>query len=243
MHSKLFVAPIRIEISDTETGPWLVLDTAQTEAQAQDKLRRHKISAVLETRIVPNDPLVSDVPVSVVDTAETKRLIEEYGIENQTLRRENVALRLENEKISAMKNPPAPIDALVGATAAPFQVGQTLRDVHTGVAVRVTHADEPHWQIGNKARGFKWINLTTKEGDKDHTGFCPFESAGCFAVIKDSDPVKTEPTGQQVTQEETAAAVAKPAAAKPAHHAPPHHAPAHHAPAHKAAKRKPAKHK
>lgn len=203
MNPNPHTSPLRIEIrpagKDGLGGEsnWVFLDTAQTESQAADKIKRHRIAEGYETRVVPNDPI--SIPVNVVqDSPETKQFLERMGNEAVGLKRQLHAATTENEKLKEEKLMAEKIDALAGQTPAPFKNGQHLRDVHTGVAVRVTEADAPHWQIGNDERGFKWVNLTTKEGDKDHTGFCPFKSAGCFQPIDEGAPARAEATGQEV---------------------------------------------
>ncbi len=65
-----------------------------------------------------------------------------------------------------------------------IQENVLLRDRNTNVVVCVVDPDAPNPQIGNPARGFKWVNTTNEPGDRDHTGFCPHTSAGCFEPVE-----------------------------------------------------------
>ncbi len=65
----------------------------------------------------------------------------------------------------------------------PFEPGQLVRDRATQVIVRVAAVNPPHPRTGNPRRGFSWVNTENNTGDKDHTGFCPEQSAGCFELV------------------------------------------------------------
>lgn len=196
-----YLSPLRIEIRSVPTHgaeasvPWYLLGTAQTQGQAEDMVKRHKIPAAFETRIIPNDPLAV-LSAEVKDTPATLLLVEQYGVENLTLRRELNAAKaaLESAKKELGQRQPHVDEPAAVALKKPFAVGQTIRDIHTGVALRVTHDDEPHPQIGNPERGFKFVNLTNQPGDADHTGFVPFKSAGSFEKIEDDAKPVAKPT-------------------------------------------------
>ncbi len=272
-----FIPPLRIEIrkkagsKKAKIEAWSLLDTAQTETQAADKIRRAALPKDAETRIVPNVesheifsapgaeqpetaaaggettlPAVGDilrdahtgVAVKVIRLGGTYRSgkpREGFTWENLTTRPgdrdhlgfcpsesvgsfvklspEAVKLIEKMETAMSTKETATPtaasaVDAIVGSTPLPFGVGDTLRDVHTGVAVRVT-AINGAYKSGKPRAGFAWENLSTQPGDKDHTGFCPLESVGCFEkVAKNAKPV-AEPSGEEAPPPEV-----KPAAEK-----------------------------
>lgn len=192
--------PLRIEIRATPTpgaedsAPWHLLDLAQTETQAADKIARAKLPAGTETRVRPNTALTGQETI-LADTPETKQLVEQLNSEKLGLHRQLISANARlamHEKLAA-----TPTDAVVGPTPLPFDVGATMRDVHTGVAVRVTAINPPHPRTGNIRPGFAWENLTTKPGEPDHTGFCPLASVGCFTLIRETDPVFTPPSGAE----------------------------------------------
>lgn len=196
MNAASYIRPLRLEIRDktaTNDAPWSVFDLADTQAQAEDKLVRARVSAQCEARILPNAELAAELEPIVQDTPGTLQLLEQIQTENMALRRDLNSTRAElanfrKEKAAAA----APLDALAGETPLPFGVGDVMRDIYTGVAVRVTELN-PKSKMGNPRPGFAWVNLTTKEGDKDHTGWCPLASVGCFVKIKEGDPVKIAP--------------------------------------------------
>lgn len=210
MNAKNFVPPLRLEIRDKTPAdaPWSMFDTAQTESQATDKIKRQKISDTCETRVVDNAPFSAPMATETIvkDTPATIQLIEQIQTDNLALRRETNSARAELAKFKKMPTNPLPpvsavvvppqIDAIVGETPLPFGVGDLLRDIHTGVAVRVTELN-PKSKMGNRRPGFAWENLTTKPGDKDHTGWVPLASVGCFVQIKEGDPLKIDPNGKE----------------------------------------------
>lgn len=200
MNAKNFVPPFRLEIREKTPAdaPWSVFDTAQTEAQAADKLKRHRIAETCETRVVPNETITIAAAVAPVaqDTAATRQILEQIQTENLALRRETNSANEQLAKFKKMPTPLPPIDALTGETPLPFGVGDWLRDVHTGVAVRVTELN-PKSKMGNRRPGFAWENLSTQPGERDHTGWCPLISVGCFVKIKEGDPVKIDPNGKE----------------------------------------------
>lgn len=195
MSAKNYSPPLRIEIrtaTPTNDAPWLVLDVAQTDQQAFDKLKRHKIGADAETRVAPNDPLSVIAPPVVVDTAETKLLLEQYGIENMTLRRENNSLAREIAELKKKNLPPAAkLDALAGETPLPFEPGDLVRDVHTGGAVKVTEINPPHPRSNLPRPGFAYESIA----EPGKFGFVPLASVGCYVKVSAGAPAHAEPTG------------------------------------------------
>jgi hypothetical protein len=250
-----FVPPLRIEIRDVSAAgetPWFFFDSAQTQSQAEDKIKRHRVSSDCETRIIPNDPLRL-VPDSVMeDTPETKTLIEQLNLDRLGLQRQlNSAMAeleaLNREKAIALS---PRVDVAAEAAKLPFEIGDVLRDVHVGWSVKVTGFGRKHPREETIFPGFHWVNLSNNPGDPDHTGWCPAASIGCYVKVKASDPVKAEPTGEEVqygvpagTVTPTASAAIEPSHA--VHHAHTHHAATHHAPksARTPSKRAPALHK
>lgn len=201
MNAKNFVPPLRLEIRDKSAAndaSWFAFDTAQTEAQAADKLKRHRVVDTCETRLVPNETvsLAAAAQPVIQDTAATRQLLEQIQTENLALRREANSAKEQLAEFKKMPTPAPEIDALAGLTPLPFNVGDWMRDIHTGVAVRVTELN-PKSKMGNPRAGFAWENLSTKPGDKDHTGWCPLASVGCFVKIKEGDPVKIDPKGTE----------------------------------------------
>lgn len=254
MSAPNLVPPLRIEIRGIAADgdlPWFVLDTAQTAAQAKNKIHLLRLSAQVQTRIIPNESIADVAPV-VLDSPETKSFIEQTGGEMLTLRRE---LQIAQSELSKMKQEKAAVvkmDALAGETPLPFGAGDFMRDVHTGVMVRVIAINPAHPRTGNPRAGFSWENMTNKPGDPDHTGFCPLGSVGCYTKASERSPAVVTPTGDETpAPKEKSAAVASVAAESPApaektakakaHHTPVHHAAAHHAPP--AKHHAPAKHK
>lgn len=80
---------------------------------------------------------------------------------------------------------PGPIDALAGVTPLPFDIGATLRDIHTNRLVRVIGISP----ADGSGRGFDWETI---DGNPEK-GNCPINSIGCFAIVPD-EPAKPEDT-------------------------------------------------
>ncbi len=208
MSTQFSLPPLRIEVRATPTpgaeatAPWNFLDFAQTEDQANSKIKRAKLPEDWESRIVPNEPIGAAAPAAEPqDTPATRQLLEGINSEKLTLQRQlNEA---NNELAKFRKAPEAPkVDAIAGETPLPFKIGDWLRDIHTGVAIKVTEFNPKHtWgpAKGQVRPGFAWENMSTKPGEKDHTGFCPLASIGCFVPIKEGDPVKLEPEAPVAT--------------------------------------------
>ncbi len=181
------------------------MDFAQTQDQAASKIKRAKLPDDWESRIVSNEAIGAPAPAAEPqDTEATRQLLEGINAEKLTLQRQLNAANNELAKLRTGRAVAAPatsaaptVDALAGESPLPFGVGDWMRDIHTGVAIKVTELNPKHtWgpAKGEVRPGFAWENLSTKPGDKDHTGFCPLASIGCFLKIKEGDPVKIEPS-------------------------------------------------
>jgi hypothetical protein len=220
MSTQFSLPPLRIEVRAVPTpgaeatSPWNFLDVAQTQDQADSKIKRAKLPTDWESRTVANEPIgAAPAAAEPQDTPETRQLLETINAEKLTLQRQlnaaqnqvarmlkysldEPALRRKFGLENAAFEKPA-VDALAGETPLPFGVGDWMRDIHTGVAIKVTELNPKHTHgpaRGEVRPGFAWENLSTQPGDKDHTGFCPLGSIGCFVKIKEGDPVKLEPS-------------------------------------------------
>ncbi len=312
-----FIPPLRIEVraKKAKGETWSLLDTAQTETQAADKIQRAQLPADAETRVVPNTlgtpigvpekgetepeaPLTVGDYMKDLDTGTAVRITATVGkyrsgkaregftweslaapgatgfcpaassscFERITEKEAKKIAAAQAEKLAeevARNTPPPKVDAIVGSTPLPFAPGDTLRDVHTGTAVRVT-AINGTYRSGAPRAGFAWETVATKEGKPESTGFCPLQSIGCFAKAADDAKPQAKPSHKEkplspaleqavaaeekahtqkvdtqeisTPKEEERAAPAAPAAAVEDSRPPPARAKRHRAPAKKKAK-------
>lgn len=186
MNVSKHVEPLRIEIravTPTNDAPWFLLRTAKTKTQAKDLIKREAISADFETQVVANETITAVEP-EPKDTEATALLLQQLNEENLGLKRD---LNAAQEKLKEFVKP-APVvpDPNAGKIPVPFEVGQHVRDVHTGTIVRVS-ALESKFRSGKPRAGFEWINPLKKPGEKDATGFCPPDAFACYVPAKKNE--------------------------------------------------------
>jgi len=213
----------RIEVrraGSKKSEPWIVAELAHTDAQLAVKLGFWKKQEDIETRTVDNFSVAADPVVALKPAAAPAPVVE--PVAPPVVVTSSPGLTITMSK----KNSPAPVvatapavvatpvpgspETVTGATPLPFGVGDFVRDVHTGVKVRVT-AINPDGRAG-----FSWEKTTPRvEGDADHTGFCPLASVGAFESATEKSPATTEPSGV-----ETPAPEVKPPATRKTSRAP-----------------------
>lgn len=198
----------RIEIrraGSAKREPWIVAELAHTAEHLAVKLGFWKGQPDIEFRTVNNfltaaEPVVAAV-AAIVQPAEpmTKKTAAPVVATTPAVATAPAVI------VTPVAGSP---EAVTGATPLPFNVGDFVRDVHTGVKVRVTGINP------DGRAGFSWEKTAERvEGDADHTGFCPLASVGAFAPAKESEPAEKKPTGVEAPPPEVKA----PAAGKPAH--------------------------
>ena len=132
-----------------------------------------------EARIMINAPLADPAPSNVAAVQQANFVIEQLGRENMELRNKLAGYQLRDSQQAALDAAArARVDAIVGPTPLPFDVGAKLRDIHTGAVVTVI-AINP-----NGKPGFDWEFYDTAK-NANQSGFCPLGSVGCFAPVAD----------------------------------------------------------
>lgn len=192
MKSAAYLSPFRLEIRDLPTAgaeataPWFGLDFAQTADQAADKIKRHKIAADCETRVVPNEAINAAAPTIEKDTPATRLLVEQLQTDLIVQRRE---LAERDTEIAKLKGEKAPrVKALADSDTLPefkFGPGEYLQDEHSENVVRVLEINPLDAKTGKRRPGFSWEMPGKQPGEQDATGFCPAESSVHFRHVID----------------------------------------------------------
>ena len=163
------IPPFRIEAKN-DTGSFCVVDLANTSTQAKRKLADFGDDA----RMMDNAPLADVTPPDTAALQQANFVIEQLGRENMELRNKLAKYELRDTQQAALDAAArARVDAIVGPTPLPFDVGAKLRDIHTGAIVTVI-AINP-----NGKPGFDWEFYDTAK-NANQSGFCPLASVGCF---------------------------------------------------------------
>ena len=196
--------------------PFVKVDEAWTQKQADRKIARWQKAAALEKRevyfVIVHVPNLADrigdasedqeepaaaalaetaaavAPAAPVVAAPPPPVVAPDRVEAFQKRVTGGGAEASSAETGAPSSA-APVDAITGLTPLPWAKGDILRDKYTGREVCVTHIYQNQNPSG---RAFDWETIGAAE-----KGWCPIKSIGCFefvsAPIMTPDPVTLEP--------------------------------------------------